>query len=63
MSELESACKDFLAKWELILPHINNAFLMDAVHGHKYDGPTIGDEIERMRRALTPTRVDNPPVA
>lgn len=52
LAPLRAVVEAFLAKWEQVKPAIDGAFVMGHVHGARYTGPTIGEEIEAMRRAL-----------
>ena len=49
---LVAALRDFLAKWDEVEPYIKGAFVMQQIHGGRYTGPTIADELTAMRAAL-----------
>lgn len=50
--DLLTAAKAMLEKWELIAPAINGAFVMQAVHGGHYTGPTIDAERNALAAAI-----------
>lgn len=56
LAPLRAVVEAFLAKLEQVKPAIDGAFVMGHVHGARYTGPTIGEEIEAMRRALPADR-------
>lgn len=52
IAALEAAAGALVRKLRLVQPVIENAFVMAAVHGARYDGPNYGNELRALERAL-----------
>lgn len=53
LDSVEVAAKALVAKLDECLPHIDNAFVMEAIRGRPYSGPQYGKELETLRTALS----------
>jgi hypothetical protein len=50
--DLRRAASELVVKLDACKPYIDNANLMQSLHGIKYNGPTYGEELERLREVL-----------
>ena len=50
--KLETAAAELVARIDLCQPGIDSAFLLAAVHGCPYDGPTYASQLEELRLVL-----------
>ena len=52
LDKLKFAAQKFVDKLNECQPYIDNAFVMEFVHGREHQGPTYGKELENLKKIL-----------
>lgn len=52
---LRAALEGLVSKLDEVAPHVANAFVLNAAHGMRYDGPNYAEELSAARALLTGT--------